>query len=150
MQASLALREQAAKLLAADPTTLAPAANACQVHLVMANFTPSEQLVASDLTFATFDGSTALAAGVGTQPEALDPNTNDAIIDILSPVGGWRWETTGVTNLPQTIYGFALTDMAGTTLYASAKLATPVTLSAINQRIELDEVNIRQLAGSMQ
>ena len=149
MQTSASLREKAAQLLAADTATLAQAANANVVALVMANFNSSEQLVASAVTLATFDGSTPLAVGLGTQAEGLDPNSADALISLKSPVGGWRWETTGTTNLPQTIYGYVLLDQALTTLLASEKLDTPVTLNAVNQVIELGALKIRQLANSM-
>ena len=150
MVPSLALREAAMALLSADAATLAPVALNNKVFLVKAAFTPSEQSVIGDLTAADFDGSTALLAGLGTQPEALDPLSSDAIIDIKPPATGWRWETTGVTNLPQTIFGYGFMDNAGTTLLACALLSTPVTLTAINQRVELNPPTLRQLAGSIQ
>jgi len=149
MQPTAALREQAMKLLAADPTTLAPAADANKMALVMADFVPSEDTVLADLTFATFDGSTPISVGLGTQPEALDPATNDAMIDFIPPVTGFRWETTGTTNLPQTIYGFALTNLAGDALLACERFATPVELDAINQRVDVGAPTLRQLAGSI-
>jgi len=146
---TLAIREKAMQLLAADTATLAPAANACKASLIREPFTPLESLALGDLTLADFDGSTALLAGTGTQPEGLDPATSDSIITILAPAGGWRWETTGVTNLPQTIYGVALTDNGITTLFATAALATPITLTATNQVVNLDALTLRQLAGSI-
>lgn len=149
MQTTLALREKAAQLLAADAATLAPAADANVIALVMAEFTPGEGLVLGSLTFATFDGSTPLAVGVGTQPEGLDPNTNDAIISLKPPVTGWRWETTGTTNLPQTIFGYALLTDGLAALLAADVLPTPITLTGVNQVVELPNLGIRQLAGSM-
>ena len=136
------LREQAMKLLAADPTTLAPAADANLVKLVKTNFTPSESLVYGDLDFADFDGSTAIECGTGTQPEGLDPGTADSIIDIKAPAGGFRFETTGVTNLPETIYGYALVNNAEDTLLASGLLDTPITLTAVNQVINLGDLKL--------
>lgn len=150
MQSTRALREKMAQLLAADATTLAPAADANIVALVMAAFTPGEGMVVGDLTLATFDGSTPLAAGVGTQPEGLDPNTADAIITIKSPVGGWRWETTGVTNLPQTIFGYALLNDDGTVLLGADTLPDTITLTAVNQVIQLPDVSFREIAGCLQ
>lgn len=149
MQTSLALREKASQLLAADTATLAQAADNNVIALVMGGFTPSEALLVGDVVLATFDGSTPILVGLGTQPEGLDPNTNDSIITLLPPVGGWRFETTGTTNLPQTIFGFVLLNDALDTLLASALLPNPITLTGINQVIELDGVHIRQLAGSM-
>ena len=122
---TLAIREQAMKLLAADTTTLAQAANANVMALVMNNIAPSESIVLADLTLATFDGATPLAIGLGTQAEGLDPATSDALIDFKNPVGGFRWETTGITNLPQTIYAYAVLNAALDTVLASAPASGP-------------------------
>lgn len=144
-----AVREKAAQLLAADAATLAPAVDANVIALVMAAFTPGENLTLGSLTFATFDGATPLEVGVGTQPEGLDPNTNDALISMLPPVTGWRWETTGTTNLPQTIFGYALVTDGLAVLLASDVLETPIVLTAVNQVVILPALAIRQLANSM-
>jgi hypothetical protein len=146
---TLALREKAMKLLAADAATLAPPALANHMWLVMSNFVPAETTVLTDFTLATFDGSTPIDVTVGTQPEGLDPATKDAIIDISPPAGGFRWETTGVTNLPQTIYGYALLDNADAVLLGCGLLDSPITLNAVNERIDIGDVNLRQLANSI-
>lgn len=149
MQATLALREKAAQLLAADATTLAQPTDLNKMILIMAEFNALESTVIGDLTPADFDGSAALLQVTGTQPEGLDPNNTDAIITLKPPAGGWRWETTGITNLPQTIYGFALINDAETTLFCSEKLPTPITLTGVNQVIDIGSASIRQLANSM-
>jgi hypothetical protein len=150
MQATLALREKAMQLLAADADTLAPAADANKIALVKAPFTPNEGLKLTDITLADFDGSTPIAVGVGTQPEGLDPNTSNAIITLKPPAGGWRFETTGDTNLPQTIYGFVLVNNAGDELYAADTLPSPEQLTDVNQVINLNNVLLTQLAGSIE
>jgi len=149
MQTTLAVREKAAQLLAADTSTLAPAVLANKVALIKAAFTPSENLAFSDLTLADFDGSTPLDCGTGTQPEGLDPNTNDALIALKTPAGGWRWETTGTTNLPQEIFGFALLDNALAVVLAAELLPTPQQLTGVNQAVALGSIGIRQIANSM-
>jgi hypothetical protein len=146
---SLAIREKAMQLLAADTATLAQAANALHMWLVKSSFVPAEALVLADVTLADFDGSTPLDVGLNTQPEAQNPGTTDSVIDLKAPAGGWRWETTGVTNLPQTIYGYVLTTNDDTTVYASALLESPVELTAVNQRVEGLDASITQLANSM-
>jgi len=133
----LALRLQIGELLAADDTTLAPAANANKMALIAAAFTPDEGLEEGDLTYASFDGSTPITGVVGTQQAGVDPATLDQIVTIKEPAGGWRWESTGVTNLPQTIYGFALLDNALAVLLAVASLDEPVTITAAGQEINL-------------
>lgn len=144
-----ALREKAAALLAADATTLAPATDANVIALIINSFNPGEDLSLDDITFADFDGSTPIACGTGTQPEALDPNTSNAVISIKPPAGGFRFETTGVTNLPQTVFGFALLNDDSTVLLASEVLTNPITLTAINQLVQLPPVLITQTANSM-
>lgn len=140
------IREQLGKLLAADPTTLAPVALANHIALVKAAFTPSETLLVADLTLADFTGSTPLSAGIGTQPEGLDPNTGEQIITIKAPAGGWRWETTALANLPQTIFGIVLMDNADAVLLGTALFANPETLTIVNQAIDLGNVELRILA----
>jgi len=149
MIATRALREKMAQLLAADTATLAPATDANLVCLVMATFTPSEQTVAADLTLATFDGSDPIAVELATQEEGLDPLTADAIITLGPPAGGFRWESTGTTDLPQTIYGFALMNEAMTVLLGCQTLPEPVTITAINQVINAGNLNFRQLANTL-
>jgi len=143
-----ALRAAAANLLAADTATLA-AVSANKIALVKAPFTPGEDIALADLTLADFDGSTAIDVTSGTQPTAYDPNNNDRIIDLKPPAGGFRFETTGTTHLPQTIYGYVLLDNALAVVLATALLDTPVVLSAIDQRVDLGAPTIRQLANSM-
>ncbi len=147
---TLAIREKAMQLLAADAASLAPAdPNGNKMALVMAAFVPAESLVFADLTLATFDGSTPIVSGGGTQPEALQPSTNDSVIDLKPPAGGFRWETTGLTNLPQTIFGAVLLNNAADLLLASALFDTPITLTAVNQRVEFNEAEITQRADSL-
>jgi len=149
MQATLALREKMAQLLAADTGTLAQAADPNHAVLLKAAFTPGEGVLMADLTPADFDGSTPLECELGTQEEGIDPNTGDAIITLGPPAGGWRWEVTGVTNLPQTIYGIAFTNEAETVLFAMLKFETPIPLSSVNQAINVGPLTLRQIAGSL-
>jgi len=149
MQSSRALRIKMMQLLAADAATLAQAADPNHVVLLMEPVTPSEGLVMADVTPADFTGSTPIEVELGAQGEGLDANTDDGIISILPPVGGWRWETTGTTNLPQTIYGFALTNEAETTLYGAEALETPIVLTGVNQVVQLPAVEFRELAGCL-
>jgi hypothetical protein len=150
MQSSFALREKLMQLLAADTATLAQAADNNLVALIMAPFTPAEGLAIGDLTFADFDGSTPIEVELGTQPEGIAPGTTDSIITISPPAGGWRWETTGLTNLPQTIYGFALVNNGSTVLFGSQAFSTPIDLNAINQVIQLDSVTFTLAANTLQ
>jgi hypothetical protein len=135
------VRLQLGILLAADTTTLAPA-TANKIALVKAPFVPAEDLALGDLTLADFDGSTPIAGSTGAQPVAIDPATGDQIITIKDPLGAYRWVTSGITNLPQTIYGYALVDNAAAVLLATALLPVPVTLTAAGQQIDLGAVTM--------
>lgn len=149
MLATRFLRNAAAALLAGDTATLAPAANAIYIKLVKNNIVPSESITFADVQLADFDGSTELAIGLNAQPEAYDPITDDSVIDLKPPAGGFRWETTGVTNLPETIYGYVLLNNAKDTVWASALLDAPIPLTLIGQRIDLGDVLLRLLKDSL-
>jgi hypothetical protein len=149
MQSTAALRDEAAKKLATDTATLAPAANANHMSLLKAPIAPSESVGLGDLTFADFDGSTPLDVTLGAQAEALDPATNDSVITLSPPVGGWRWVTTGITNLPQTIYGVALMDKTDATVLATEAFPVPIVLTAIDQVVDIGPLELRLIAGSL-
>lgn len=141
----IAIRQKLGTLLAADATTLAPAALNNKLALLKSAFTPNEAMVITDPTLvqADFATSTALSAGTGAQTEGIDPVSGDDVITILAPAGGWIWKVTALTNLPQTIYGFLLMNNAGTTLLALARLATPVVLTAVGQQVDIGVAEIR-------
>lgn len=137
-----AVRLRIGTLLAADATTLAPATDANTIALIKSEFTLEEDLVAADVDLADFDGSTPIAGATGAQQEGIDPATGDQIVTIKDPAGGYRFETTGVTNLPQTIYGYGLFNDDQTVLLGLALLDEPVTLTEANQVINLGKVDL--------
>lgn len=130
-------------LLAADAGSFAPAVSANKIALVMAAFTPNEDLTLGDLTLADFAGSTPLAGSTGAQLASVDPATDEQLITIKEPLGGWRWVTTALTNLPQTIYGYALVDSTIAAMYGVQALDVPITLTAVGQSIDLGAVVLR-------
>jgi hypothetical protein len=136
------LRLKLGTLLAADAGTLAPATNANNVGLIAAPFTPSETLSLASLTLASFTGSTPIAGVVGAQETGIDPLTGDQQITITPPAGGWRWTVTGGTGLPQTIYGVVLMDHANAILLGVYAFATPITLTATGQTIDLGKITM--------
>ena len=126
-------------LLAQDTGSLA-AAVALKAHLAIAAFTPSLGLTIASLTEATFQGYAALLAVVGNALSWFDPLTSQAVVEMQPPAGGWHWQTTGVTGLPQTVYGWYLTDNANATLWGSALLPSPVTLTASGQGLDVASI----------
>jgi len=140
------LRLSIGELIAADDAFLAPAANANKIALIKSAFSLEEGLEVGDLDLADFDGSAPIEGATGAQEAGLDPVTGDQIVTILDPAGGYRWEVSGDTNLPQTIYGFALLNNAGSGLIAAATLPAPITLTEEGQVINLGVVNLTIVA----
>jgi hypothetical protein len=135
-----AVRLELGNLLAADSTTLAPGVTANKIALIMNPFALSENLRLADLTFATFTGSTAISGATGAQEVGVDPTTLQQVIEIKAPIGGYRWITGDTVNLPQTIYGYALTDSTGANLLGVASLPTPIILQDAGQFVSIDPV----------
>lgn len=136
MQPTRSLWRRPCDLLAADTTTLA-AALALQVHLASAAFTPTLDLLLTDLTEATFTGSAALSLGSGVQSVFYDATTGFLTLKLLDPAGGYKWICTASPAVPQTIYGVYLTDNADAILYGAELLPTPAVISAMGQGIIL-------------
>jgi hypothetical protein len=136
------LRLALGTLLAAQATTLAPATDPNVLALISAPFNLTENLIAADLTLADFTGSTPIEGVTGTQEVGIDPVTLAQVIEVTPPLGGYRWETTNTTNLPQTIYGYALLNNAMSTLLAVGELPDPITLQDAGQFIDVDSVTL--------
>lgn len=151
MTPSQAIFEQRDILLAADATTLAPAALQLHVHLIKAPFTPTPELAWGDVSadVADFDGYAAINSVVGAQLQSINPLTGASQITLKLPAGGWRWETTGLTNLPQEIWGFVVTDNADADIMGSELLPEPITLTAINEEIVVPTIKFSTLPGTM-
>lgn len=138
-----AVRLALGDLLAADAATLAPVALANKVALVKASFVLNEDLVLGTLTLADFTGSTPIAGVVGAQQSGVDPVTGDQVVTILPPAGGYRFEATNAANLPQTIYGYIITDNAGAVLLGAALFPVPITLTGAGQYVDCGIVESR-------
>jgi len=140
MLSSKAIRLSLLELLAADTTTLAPAADNCKVALIMEDFTPNETMDVGDFVLADFTGSTPLNAGLGTQLVGVDPTTGQQILTIKEPAGGWRWECTADPAEDQPIYGYVLLNKDGDDWFGVTKFPTPITITESGQEINLGSV----------
>jgi len=118
-------------------TTVFPVAGT-EVMLFTNNITPTENTVIGDLTEATFDGYARLDAEAPPMASGIDPLTGDQRVTVNEPAGGWRWETSGVTDLPQTIYGFAV--VSGGVSRGIELLAEPIVLEEADQEVNLGSV----------
>jgi hypothetical protein len=137
-----ALIDAVAAAIAADEDALAAAAF-LHVYLVSNNFVPGNGLVVDNLVKATFTGSTAKVTTSATMQTFRDAQTGEWIIQIPEPAGGWHWQTGDAVNLPQTIYGYALTNVGETTLWGTALLPSPILLNGAGQGIDIAQVRFR-------
>ena len=149
MIATTVLDLAAQGLLAADPATMAPAALALHVHLIQAPFVPGDTTDFTALVEADFTGSTAKAAGVGACQTFNDPVTQQLAIQLNEPVGGWHWKATDAVNLPQTIYGYAVTDNADAVTLGSALLPSPAVLLAALDAVDIPFIRIELQGGGL-
>jgi hypothetical protein len=132
--------DRLAELLANDTTTLAPAALAVHVHLANNAFTPGPTLTVADFVEATFDGYAPLDAEVGPQQDFFDPATGNRVVQLVEPLAGWHWVTTGVTDLPQDITGYYVTDNTDAVLYGCFRFGANVPLTASGQSVDIGNV----------
>lgn len=138
-----ALANQLSTLLAADASTLAPPALANKVGLVVANFTPTPATVYGDLVISAAASLTPIAVPVGAQAESVDPVTGEYVVEIIPPLGGYRWETPPGFTGPVTVYGFALFDNGAANLWGSVKIDTPILLNGPNQVVTAPPLTFR-------
>lgn len=141
-----AVRLLLGSLLAADTSSLAPAISANKMMLFVNNIAITEDLAVGDLVPANFTGYAPILGSTGAQEVGLLPQTLAQAITLDTPVGGWRWVTADLVNLPQTIYGYALTNNAGSTLLAVGLLDTPIQLNSAGVIVDLGTVNLTFVA----
>lgn len=149
MYATKLIQDAMRDLLAADPATLAPVANGVKVHLIAAAFVPADNTDFTTLTEATFTGSAAKTAGVGTQQSFFDAATNSNVIQLLEPAGGWHWQATVAPATPETIYGWCVTDNASADTYGSELFDTPPVITAIGDAVDIPYARYSILLGSL-
>jgi len=121
-----ALQRRIAELIYNDTTTIgAPGANLA-MRLAKAPFTPSRTLTLGDITEADYLGYFPFT--VDSDSLNWDSVNNEWWVTINPVRGGYLYVPSASPALPQTIYGFYLTDEPLTTLYGSALLDVPVPL----------------------
>lgn len=129
-------------LLGADVAWLAAPTTFVALHLAKAPFTPGPGLDIGDLVEADFDGYAALHAASAATQVFFDPATGNQIVQVREPAGGWHWASSGVTNLPMTIYGAYLTSSDGTDLIATDLFAEPIVMTGTGQGVDWDQVRM--------
>lgn len=139
-------RKVANQLRSLDAPPLSPGiAEKFTIKLVIAPFSPSIDLVASDLTYATTDGLDPKDSPTGVNSLwGIDPATQEQIVTIDEPAAGWLWQLTGVTGAPYVVYGFACFDPhTPANLLATELLPSPVTLTNIGDQLDIGRATFR-------
>lgn len=136
-------------LLANATTIFADPANPPKIALAKNAFNPTPGILVADLVPADFDGYAPIPSGTGVQQSFIDPLTGSRVVQLKEPAGGWHWVTTGVTLLPQSIYGWYVTNQAGTIVLASSRFSNPIPLTAIGQGIDLAQVRFEMLPNAL-
>jgi len=98
------------------------------VKLFQNDVTPTRDTVIGDLDIATFTGYTSPAAVVFGDP-FINSEGNAEVL------GGQVQFTQTGTTITNTVYGYYVTDTAGTKLLAAERFATPRTMDAANKAI---------------
>lgn len=130
-------------LLQTDTTTFALAAAPGKVHLSQSNFAPGAGLVVGSFTEATFNTYAAVLLATGNQQAFNDPATGGRVMQLIEPLGGWHWQCGTNAGLPQTIYGYYVTDNASAVLWGSALLPSgPVALTNAGDAIDIPFIRI--------
>lgn len=142
MVPSTAIYNKVLDLLAADTDTLAQAADALKVKLVVSNFTPSKTLDIDSVTLATFTGSTPKTVALDEQQVGYDPVSQRRFIQLIPPVGGWYWEASADIDPPQRVYGYIVTNNAGDELIGSDLLEESVLISAAEDSVEIPNIRL--------
>ena len=125
-----------ATLLADDTATLANA-SAMNLHIAKAPFTPGLGLDLAAMTEADFGGYASIPLGTGNQLVYTDVVSGLLTIEIKPGTGGLHFQATSITNLPQTVYGWYITDNGNTQLYGAQLFANPITLTAIGDGFDV-------------
>ncbi len=113
-----------------------------KVFLFTSNVTPNEDTVPGDLAKATFDGYADRNVDSTTLAFFNDPLSGQRKLHMTPLTTGFTWITTGVTALPQTIYGYALTTNSDSAILAWKLFPTPIVLNAIGQGVEIGGVDV--------
>lgn len=133
--------------MAGDTASIAPAALACHVHLIIEDFTPGPGTDFTALDEATYTGGADKSAGVGAQQDGQDPATGQRLVRLLEPAGGWTWTCTVAPATPETVFGWVVTDNADAVTLGSGKLDVAVTVSAVGDMVTIDHIDLPFPAG---
>ncbi len=113
-----------------------------KVKLFVNNITPTKGNVVADFTLATFTGSAPkLYEDDSNGVPFVDPVSGVLYINSPEPASpGWNFICTTAPASPETIYGFIVTDNAGTVLYGAQRFDSPVIVTSIGDAVDIQSI----------
>jgi len=125
--------------LLASPAT----PNQWKVKLFTNNLTPTPDNVIADFTVPTYTGYSPLNLGDDTPATTyVDPVTGKINIVLPADVMMLTFPCNAAPAEPQTIYGYFVTDAAGTVLKGAERFETPIVISDVGQAVSIDSVRL--------
>jgi hypothetical protein len=114
------------------------------VKLVAKDFDEEDIDVLADLPEGFLPATTGLITGIsavgGEQLESVDPDNGNPLIQLKSPVGGFRFETTAIPTAPDVVRGYVVLNAGATEILLVNKFENPVTFDDINQAFTIGEI----------
>jgi len=123
------------------------------LHLLKDDIAPSLDTVLDDTMIADFDGYAPSAIAAGVRATNYDGNSGDRLIVIPPAANANTFETTGLTHLPETVYGGVLSD-SSTTIesphgIAYFRLDEPVQLTEADQGLTIPLIRVHVLTSAI-
>lgn len=115
-----------------------------EVVLFTNDVDPDASTLLADLDLATFTGSAPKPLVMDT-PGILytDPLSGERIIETPQLSSGLTFVCTATPGAPETIYGYAVTNAAGTVLLGAERLPEAITINEAGQGIDIPTIETR-------
>lgn len=121
--------------------------NKIAIALIKVAFTPAAVLALTAADEADFAGYAEKTQVLNKAHIGTDPITGRTLLFIDAPVGGWSWTATGVTDPPQTVYGYVVqfgvdaVDFDGDFWLGSDLFPVPLVIQDGGDRIVIPEIS---------
>jgi hypothetical protein len=112
-----------------DPATLAQPTDNNKMVLLKADFTPSPNLDPLTITKCDFTGYADILVPLDAQVIGVDPLTNQKVIRLKEPLGGYNWLCTGTANLPQNAFGWIVLNDSENNMWGCGKFPAPIVIN---------------------
>lgn len=100
-----------------------------KLHLFKTDVQPNQDSEPADFVEADFDGYAAIGFGATDWNTGVEPVSGNLVIEPPPDGVALQWECSGDTDLPQTIYGFYLTNETNDVVYGARRFDVPINLT---------------------